>query len=93
MRRTERLLRRSKNHHPLQTGNWTDDALETLENLNIEDYGKVLKRLSQGELRASNGILTQAETIISGGSIEEDKRDAQAYKPERAAEQEKQIED
>ena len=39
--------------------------LRGMKYLNIENYGKILKRFSQEELRSSNGILTQAETIIA----------------------------
>ena len=76
----------------IRTGNWTDEALDALENLNTENYGKILKRFSQEELGSSDGILTQAETIIARGSRGSDTSNTQAYKPERAAEQEQQIE-
>lgn len=27
----------------IRTGNWTDEALDALENLNTDNYGKILK--------------------------------------------------
>lgn len=52
----------------IRTGNWNDEAIEELDNLNNEDYGKILKRFSQEELEGSDGILKQAETIIARGN-------------------------
>ena len=96
------LVSQSTNNNTLQNalsiideavkiGNWTEEALEQLENLNIEDYGTILKRFSQGELRSSNGILTQAETILARGGNQTDQGNTW-YSPERNKEQEQQIE-
>lgn len=77
----------------IRTGNWTDEALDELDNLNIEDYGRILKRFSQEELRKSNGILTQAAFILTRGNGSTNSENPQIYSSKRAREQEKQIED
>lgn len=73
------------------SGKWSDKALDELENLNIDNYGKILKRFSQEELGSSDGILAQAETIIARGSRGADRKNTQGY-GERAKQQEQQIE-
>jgi hypothetical protein len=72
----------------IKTGKWSDEALEELNN---EDYGKILKRFSQEELRGSNENLIQAETIIQRGERGTDRKDSQSDR-ERAEEQEQQLE-
>ena len=76
----------------IKTGNWNDEALEQLENLNIEEYGRILERFSQEELRKSNGILTQAETIIARGNGSTNSEDSSKNISTRTKEQEQQIE-
>ena len=75
----------------IRTGNWTDEALDALENLNTEKYGKILKRFSQEELRSSDGILAQAETIIARGSRGTDSENSSSNR-ERTKRQEQQVE-
>ena len=76
----------------IKTGNWTDEALDKLENLTLEDYDKILKRFSQEELRAGNGILTQAASILTRGDGRTDQKNTSADSPGRAKQQEQQIE-
>lgn len=52
----------------IRTGNWDDEALDELDNLNNDDYGRILKRFSYEELRSSDEVLKQAETIVSRGN-------------------------
>lgn len=75
----------------IMSGKWSDKALDELENLNIENYGKILKRFSQEELRGSNENLIQAEAIIQRGERGADRKNTQGY-GERAKQQEQQIE-
>lgn len=75
----------------IRTGNWTDEALDALENLNTENYGKILKRFSQEELGSSDGILTQAETIIARRSRGTDSENSSSNR-ERTKRQEQQVE-
>ena len=82
----------SKLDEAIRTGNWTDEAVDTLEDLKIEEYGKILKRFSQEELRASNGILTQAASIIARGDGRADQKNPSTDSPRRAKRQEQQIE-
>ena len=63
-----------------------NNLLQEVSNLNIEDYGRILKRFSQEELRGSEGILTQAAAVISRGNGKTNERDSQSYKPEKATE-------
>ena len=73
-------------------GEWTNEALNELDNLTIEEYGKLLKRFSQKELRSSNEALKQAETILSRRDGGSNQRTSSENSRTRAAEQEKQIE-
>ena len=82
----------SKLDEAIRTGNWTDEAVDTLEDLKIEDYDKILKRFSQEELRASNGILTQAASIIARGDGRADQKNTSTDSSRRAKQQEQQIE-
>ena len=66
--------------------------MDELDNLNIEEYGRILERFSQEELRASNGILTQAETIITKGNGSTNSEDSSKDSSTRTKEQEQQIE-
>lgn len=75
----------------IQTGNWTEEALDILDNLNIEDYGRILKRFSQKELRSSDGVLTQAEAIITRGNGSTDASNPSSHR-ERTRKQEQQVE-
>lgn len=75
----------------IKTGNWTDNALEELENLNLDNYGKILKRFSQEELRSSDEILAQAETIITRGNGRTNASNPSSNR-ERTEQQEQQIE-
>jgi hypothetical protein len=61
----------------IKTGNWSNEALEELDSLNNEDYGKILKRFSQEELGGSDEILKQSETIVSRGSRGSDTSNSQ----------------
>ena len=74
-------------------GEWTNEALNELDNLTIEEYGKLLKRFSQKELRSSNEVLKQAETILSRRDGGSNQRTSSENSRTRAAEQEKQIEE
>ena len=76
----------------INVNNWTKEALDTLKDLNTEDYGKILKQFSQEELRSSNGVLAQAETILARGGNQADRGNSQTYNAERAGEQEQQVE-
>lgn len=82
----------SKLDEAIRTGNWTDEIMDKIENLKIEDYDKILKRFSHEELRASNGILTQAAYIIARRNAQTDNRNTQETSTERAKQQEQQIE-
>ena len=73
-------------------GEWTNEALNELDNLTIEEYGKLLKRFSKKELRSSNEVLKQAETILSRRDGGSNQRTSSENSRTRAAEQEKQIE-
>lgn len=82
----------SKLDEAIRTGNWTEEAIDILENLKLEDYDKIFKRFSQEELRKSNGILTQAALVISRGSRRADQKNPSTDSSRRAKQQEQQIE-
>lgn len=77
----------------IRTGKKTDEAIEKLENLKIEDYGNLLNRFSQEELRSNNGILKQVAIIVKRGNRRTYQKDSFANSSGRtsAKEQEQQI--
>lgn len=64
----------------IASGKWSDEALDELENLNIDNYGEILKRFSQEELGGSNENLIQAEAIIQRGERGTDRENPQSYR-------------
>jgi hypothetical protein len=61
----------------VKTGNWSDEALDAVETLTeyIENGSQVFKRFSQAESGSVNGILGQAEALISRGDGRSDIKD------------------
>ncbi len=76
----------------IRTGDWTDEAIEKLENLKTDEYDKILERFSQEELRRSHGILTQAACILARGGSQTNGRTQPSGNDGNAEKQVQQIE-